>query len=60
MLWAHVLHLLFSPVWPVYSIDVCLDRVASIPPKNLRVSKRGIGIAQGRLRFADSHSTAAH
>ncbi len=27
LLWAHGLHLLFFPVWPVYSIDVCLDRV---------------------------------
>ena len=25
VLWAHGLHLLFSPVWPVYSIDSCLD-----------------------------------
>ncbi len=31
LLWAHGLHLLFFPVWPVYSIDVCLDRLPSIP-----------------------------
>ena len=35
VLWAHGLHLLFFPVWPVYSIDVCLDRLPSIP-QNLR------------------------
>ncbi len=25
VLWAHGWHLLFSPVWPVYSIDSCLE-----------------------------------
>ncbi len=54
LLWAHGLHLLFFPVWPVYSIDVCLDWLPSIPPpppkKKLRVSERGLCIAQGRLR----------
>ncbi len=35
LLWAHGLHLLFFPVWPVCSIDVCLDRLPSIP-QNLR------------------------
>ncbi len=33
LLWAHGLHLLFFPVWPVYNIDVCLDRLPSIPQK---------------------------
>ncbi len=33
VLWAHGLHLLFFPVWPVYSIDVCLDQLPSISPK---------------------------
>ncbi len=48
VLWAHNLHLLFCPVWPVYSIDVCLDRVASIPKKNLRAfeSQRFAGDCQ--------------
>ncbi len=35
LLWAHGLHLLFFSVWPVYSLDVCLDRLPSIP-QNLR------------------------
>ncbi len=35
LLWAHGLHLLFFPAWRVYSIDVCLDRLPSIP-QNLR------------------------
>ncbi len=35
VLWAHGLHLLFFPVGPVYNIDVCLDRLPSIP-QNLR------------------------
>ncbi len=62
LLWAHGLHLLFFPVWPVYSIDVCLDRLPSIPEKKkkLRVSKRGLCIAQGRLwSVADSRDRSS-
>ncbi len=50
VLWAHGLHLLFFPVWPVYSIDVFLDRVNLNSQKKLSVSERGLCIAQGRLR----------
>ena len=60
LLWAHGLDLLFSPVCPLYMcIGACLDQVASISQK-LRVSERGLGKVQGRLRFADSRLTAAH
>ncbi len=33
LLWAHGLHLLFFPVWPVCGVGVCLDRLPSIPKK---------------------------
>ncbi len=47
----------------IYYFPLCGQYTALIRasfPKNLRVSRGGLGIAQGRLRFADSRSTAAH
>ncbi len=34
--------------------------IRALNSQKLRVSKKGLGKAQGRLRFADSRSTAAH